>query len=195
MVLTGSMLVRRFSGKIIKTMKKKKQKPTSSVSVLSASPRDCRCGSATEGLPGILHTLGNAQACRLGLQETQACMSSVLDILDFAGFLLFDTVPCSPGWLVILFLSLPCAVITSLHHHAQLDCVYPSVCTAHAVVSVGGGRGCSVAEQQHEKLKTVSRKSSVYLEKLTHSRLLPAKNPMPEILCYRHLRWNFPWSR
>ena len=25
-------------------------------------------------------------------------MSSVLDIIDFAGFLLFDTVPCSPGW-------------------------------------------------------------------------------------------------
>lgn len=108
-------------------------------------------------------------------------MSSVLDILDFAGFLLFDTVPCSPGWLVILFLSLPCAVITSLHHQAHLDCMYPSVCTAHAVVSVDGGRGCSMAEQ-HKKIKTVSRKSSVYLEKSTHSRLLPAKNLMPEIL-------------
>lgn len=75
MVLTGSMLVRRFSGKIIKTMgKKKKQKPTSSVSVLSASPWDCRCGSVTEGLLGILQALGNAQACRLRLQETQACL-------------------------------------------------------------------------------------------------------------------------
>lgn len=121
-------------------------------------------------------------------------MSSVLDILDFAGFLLFDTIPCSPGWLVILFLSLPCAVITSLHHQAHLDCMYPSVCTAHAVVSVDGGRGCSMAEQ-HKKIKTVSRKSSVYLEKSTHSRLLPAKNLMPEILCYRHLCWNFPRNR
>lgn len=76
MVLTGSMLVRRFSGKIMKTMKEKKKKAETNFICLGVnpSPWNCRRGSVTESLPRILQVLGNAQDCRLRLQERQACL-------------------------------------------------------------------------------------------------------------------------